>query len=93
MTLGQKIKAIRLSKKITQNELAREQITRNMLSAIENDKALPSLSTLKYIAECLAVPCEYLLSEDDDLSFYIRKDKIESIRFAYSTQKYKYCIK
>ena len=69
MTLGQKIKAARLSKKITQSALAKEQITRNMLSAIENDKALPSLTTLKYIAKCLGVPQEYLLSEKEDLSF------------------------
>ena len=93
MTLGQKIKSIRLQKKITQSELARDQITRNMLSAIENDKAQPSLTTLKYIAKCLNVPQEYLLSDNDDLSFYLKKEKIDSIRFAYTTQKYKYCIK
>ena len=93
MTLGQKIKAIRVQKKITQSALAKDQITRNMLSAIENDKAQPSLSTLVYIAKCLGVPPEYLLSDKDDLAFYIKRDKIDSIRFAYQTQKYKYCIK
>ena len=90
MTLGQKIKAIRVQKKITQSALAKDQITRNMLSAIENDKAQPSLSTLVYIAKCLGVPPEYLLSDKDDLAFYIKRDKIDSIRFAYQTQKYKY---
>ena len=93
MTLGQKIKKIRLEKKITQSELAKDQITRNMLSAIENDKAQPSLTTLKYIAKCLDVPQEYLLGESDDLSFYLKREKIDSIRFAYKTEKYQYCIK
>jgi transcriptional regulator with XRE-family HTH domain len=93
MTLGQKIKAIRLDKKITQSALAKGQITRNMLSAIENDKAQPSLTTLRYIASALRVPLEYLISESDDLSFYLKKEKIESIRFAFKTEKYKYCIK
>ena len=93
MTLGQKIKTVRVDKKITQSALAKGQITRNMLSAIENDKAQPSLTTLRYIASALEVPLEYLISESDDLSFYLKKEKIESIRFAFKTEKFKYCIK
>ena len=41
--IGEKIKALRISKRMTQSELAGDQITRNMLSLIENGSALPSL--------------------------------------------------
>ena len=55
MTLGQKIKKIRVDKKLTQASLCNGKITRNMLSEIECDKASPSLATLKYIAQRLDV--------------------------------------
>ena len=36
MNIGQKIKSLRIAKMLTQNELAGDNITRNMLSRIEN---------------------------------------------------------
>ena len=42
MTLGQKIREARQSKGMTQKELVGDYITRNMLSKIENDSAIPS---------------------------------------------------
>jgi transcriptional regulator with XRE-family HTH domain len=56
MEIGSKIKKLRTAKLMTQAELAGPQITRNMLSQIENGSALPSLSTIVYIAERLNVP-------------------------------------
>ena len=66
MTLGQKIKTLRKEKKWTQAELAGNEITRNMLSLIESDTTLPSLPTLRYLAERLGVSAGYLI--DDTLS-------------------------
>ena len=66
MEIGAKIKKLRTSKMMTQSELAGHQITRNMLSQIENGLALPSLSTILYIAERLNVPAGFLLAEGDD---------------------------
>ena len=43
MNIGKKIKKLRTSKLMTQSELAGSEITRNMLSRIENDAASPSL--------------------------------------------------
>ena len=51
MNIGNKIKTARKSKNMTQTELGRGIVTRNMLSAIESGKAKPSLDTLIKIAE------------------------------------------
>ena len=65
LTLGQKIKAIRKEKGLTQAELVENRITRNQLSLIENGINNPSISTLKFIAQRLNVPMSYFLSNDD----------------------------
>ena len=88
MKTGEKIRRARKKLGLTQEALAGEQITSNMLSKIENDVATPSLDTLKYIANTLSLPLGYLLSEDDDLSFFEKKAAINDIYSAYSHQKY-----
>ena len=65
-TLGEKIKALRKEKKLTQTELAGSEQTKSMLSQIENGKATPSMKTLQYIAEKLGCETSFLLEEDDD---------------------------
>ena len=73
MNIGQKIKKIRTEKLMTQNELVGNEITRNMLSQIENGSANPSLTTVQYIAKKLGVPAGYLLSEGDEEFFTTRR--------------------
>ncbi len=92
MTLGEKIKNARKAGRITQSALAGSKITRNMLSAIENDKATPSLDTLKYIAEVLDLPLPYLLSEENDLAFYRKRERMGAIKNALETGNYNTCI-
>ncbi|MBO5010032.1 MAG: helix-turn-helix transcriptional regulator [Clostridia bacterium] len=92
MTLGQKIKTERKNKKITQEALCAGRITRNMLSEIENDKATPSLDTLRFLALSLELPMSYLVSESDDLFFYKKSEKIASIKSNFNEKKYKKCI-
>ncbi|CUB12576.1 anaerobic benzoate catabolism transcriptional regulator [Bacillus cereus] len=65
-TLGEKIKALRKEKKLTQTELAGSELTKSMLSQIENGKATPSMKTLQYIAEKLGCETSFLLEEDND---------------------------
>lgn len=62
-TLGEKIKALRKEKRLTQTELAGSELTKSMLSQIENGKATPSMKTLQYLASKLE--CE--------ASFYWKK--------------------
>ncbi len=90
--IGKKIKALRKAKGLTQSALAGNKITRNMLSSIENGIASPSLDSLEHIAEGLCVPVSYLISEDDDLLFFQKKDKIEKIYRAYEAHNFTACI-
>ena len=61
--LGKRLKTARLSKKMTQSEVAGNFITRNMLSLIESGSAAPSMKTLEYLSEVLELPMEKLLSD------------------------------
>ena len=92
MLLGEKIKLARQAKKITQSQLAGDKVTRNMISRIETGTANPSLDTIKYLAQRLSLPVSYLLSEDDDLLFYEKKEKMSVIYTAYTSKDYSYCI-
>ena len=50
-------------KKLTLESLAGNQLTKGMLSLIENDKAKPSMESLNYIAKRLDVEVNVLLQE------------------------------
>ena len=93
MNLGEKIKKARHKAKITQNTLAGDKITRNMLSQIENGKAMPSLETLAYIANELNLPIAYFFSDDEDTFYYEKKKVIIDIYTAFKNRAYQYCIK
>ena len=64
MDLGQKIRGARLAAGLSQRQLCGEEITRNMLSQIENGSARPSMDTLRYLAGQLGKPVSYFLEED-----------------------------
>jgi len=61
--LGERIREIRKKKKMTLEVLAGEELTKGMLSLIENNKAKPSMESLAYIAERLEVEIGDLLEE------------------------------
>lgn len=83
MNIGQKIRELRVAKLMTQAELAGSQITRNMLSSIENGSASPSLSTVLYIAGRLNVPAGFLLAEEGDEAIYRKMTSFSNIKRAY----------
>lgn len=91
MTFGEKIKKARKEQGLTQKELAGDRITRNMLSAIESDKASPSLDTARHIANRLSLPLSYLLS-DDDIFDYNKKSNISKIKQLYNKKEFLSCI-
>ena len=64
MTLGEKIRTARAEAGLTQRQLCGEEITRNMLSQIENGSARPSMKTLMYLARKLGKPVGYFLEEE-----------------------------
>ena len=63
MTIGQRIREARLGRRMTQQELVGDYITRNMLSKIENDAATPSVRTLEYLAGAMGLPPGAFLSD------------------------------
>ena len=89
MTLGKRIRTARISAGLSQTELAGEKITRNMLSAIEADKASPSLATLTHIAAQLSLPFTYFFSDEPG------RDKkmamIGKIKDNFKRKNYDYC--
>ena len=91
MQIGEKIKRLRTAKLMTQSELAGNEITRNMLSRIENGAAQPSLDTLKYIATKLNVSAGYLLAEASDEQMYMKYNDINSIKTAYLSGDFHIC--
>ncbi len=91
MDIGKKIKTIRIEKLMTQNELAGELITRNMLSQIENGSAMPSLTTIFHIAKKLGVPAGYLLSEGEEEFVYNKTRVMRNIKKAYLDKNYEWC--
>lgn len=93
MTLGQKIRALRKEKKMTQSTLAGTEITRNMLSRIESDDALPSIPTLLYLSERLRVPAGYFLSENASLLAYKKEALLPQLKHYYSLGNYKEVIR
>ena len=92
MNLGEKIRAARIEKNMTQSDVASDKITRNMLSAIESGKATPSLDTLMYISAKLELPIHYLLSDNIPESEYRRNTLIPIIKEAFSGKQYSACI-
>lgn len=91
MELGEKIKKLRCEKMMTQSELVGNEITRNMLSRIENGTANPSLETIRYIAQRLNVSPGFLLAQGNDEQIYFKHSEIIAIKQAYLTEDYRIC--
>lgn len=92
MTLGKKIKDLRLSLGITQSELCGDTITRNMLSRIENDAALPSLPTLQYLSKRLGVSAGFFLDDAVDPLPYRKLSRLPAIKKLYADGAYADCL-
>lgn len=68
MELGEKLRQARLEAGISQRALCDGEITRNMLSLIENGSAHPSMKTLQFLAARLGKPVSFFLEEEGSLS-------------------------
>ena len=64
MELGEKLRLARLEAGLSQRALCGDEVTRNMLSRIENGAARPSMKTLGCLAARLGKPVSYFLEED-----------------------------
>ena len=90
---GEKIKELRKAKRMTQERLAGDRITRNMLCEIERGKATPSLDTLNYIADALGVPTAFLLDGSESLAAYAKREALPTIHRLYLAGRYGECFR
>lgn len=86
MELGQRLRQARLEANLSQRALCGEEITRNMLSRIENGAARPSMKTLQYLAARLGKPMSYFLEETAVLS--PNREVMESARRLFDQKAY-----
>ncbi len=91
MNIGKKIKKLRTAKLMTQSDLVGNEITRNMLSRIENGAANPSLDTICHIASRLNVPVGYLLADEVEEAIYTKHNEIIGIKKAFMNEDYRIC--
>lgn len=85
MEFGQRLRAARQEAGLSQRELCGGQITRNMLSQIENGAARPSMDTLRYLAGRLGKSVSFFL-EDSVTDF--EQLRMEQTRAAFAAGDY-----
>ncbi|MBE6638609.1 MAG: helix-turn-helix transcriptional regulator [Ruminococcaceae bacterium] len=93
MTIGEKLKKLRQIRGLTQNDLAGENTSRNMICQIERGSGNPSLQTLKHLSKVLAVDPGYFLTEEDNLNQYLISACLPQIQNALKECRYRDCIR
>lgn len=92
-SIGEKIRNLRLSRGMTQKELATGSVTRNMLSLIENGNALPSLPTLVELAQKLDVSVGYFFAvSEKEAAAFIKMSRIDEIMRLYREGEWATCL-
>jgi transcriptional regulator with XRE-family HTH domain len=77
MNIGEKIKAIRVKKNLTQEELAdRCELTKGFISQVERDLTSPSIATLVDILEGLGTNLKDFFNEEEEEKIVFHKDDI-----------------
>ena len=78
MTLGERIKTVRIQKKMSQKELAEASgVLQRNISRYELDDAVPSAIALKKLANALHVTTDYLFGESSKEASIKDKDLLE----------------
>lgn len=85
MELGEKLRQARLRLGLSQRQVCGDQITRNMLSRIENGQAKPSMKTLQYLSSVLQMPVGYFLGE---ATACMNQPVMDEAKEAYVQKKY-----
>lgn len=77
--MGEKLREARIRSGLSQTQVAGTQITRNMLSQLENDQASPSVKTLSYLAKTLDVSVAWLMDEENTNNTTHRLNQLKKI--------------
>lgn len=77
MTFGEKLKEARKESGLSQEQLAEKMsVSRSAVAKWENDKGMPDINNLKAIAQLLNVSIDYLVDDDEKISFNEIKESI-----------------
>ena len=77
MTFGEKLKEARKESGLSQEQLAEKMsVSRAAIAKWENDKGMPDINNLKAIAKLLNISIDYLLDDDEKISFNEIKEPI-----------------
>ena len=76
MDIGEKVKTLRLARRITLNELSeRSGVSKSLLSQIERSMSVPTVTTLQKISNAFSLPISQMFSEKDAVDRYVSSDK------------------
>ena len=85
MTFGEKLKEARKEAGLSQEQFAEKMsVSRSAIAKWESDKGMPDVNNLKVLAQLLDVSVDYLLDEDEKLSFNETKEAIALDSFEVS---------
>ena len=77
MTLGEKLKSARKESGLSQEQLAEKlSVSRSAVAKWESDKGMPDIENLKSISALLKISIDYLLSDEEKISFKEMKEPI-----------------
>ena len=78
MTFGEKCKTARKEAGLSQEQLSEKlSVSRSAVAKWESDKGMPDVNNLKAISALLGVSIDYLLDEDERISFNETKEPID----------------
>mgnify|MGYP000220021956 CR=1 FL=1 len=79
MSIGGKLKELRILKGLTQEELAdRAELSKGFISQVERDLTSPSIATLMDILQCLGTTIGEFFNEAPESRLYLKKTTILS---------------
>ncbi len=77
MTFGEKLKNARKQAGLSQEQLAEKMsVSRSAIAKWESDKGMPDVNNLKVMSSLLNVSVDYLLDDDEQISFNEIKEAI-----------------
>ena len=77
MTFGEKLKEARKEVGVSQEQLAEKMcVSRSAIAKWETDKGMPDVNNLKVMSQLLNVSIDYLLDDDEKISFNVIKEAI-----------------
>lgn len=75
MKIGYKIKALRVAKNLTQEELAdRAELSKGFISQVERDLTSPSIATLMDILQCLGTNLKDFFNDEEEEQIVFRQE-------------------